>query len=561
MSRFARLIVALLVLAPLAEAGVRDSLHNLSTSGPGNVKASSADRICIFCHVSHSSGSNAALWSRGTSTASYIPYASSTAIAQPGQPTGDSLLCLSCHDGTIALGEIVNRGNPISMAGGNNRMPQGKGLTGTDLSDDHPISFEYSPGLALQNGELVLPGNISSSLPLDSNGELQCTTCHEAHDSIYDKLLRLPNIGSRLCVECHQETGWTQSSHSQSAAGWNGRPPNPWRDSEFATVGDNGCGNCHLPHNATGGPRLLKFQAEEQNCADCHNGNVAGKDVMALFDRFSSHRVGDTTLVHDPVEPAIVDVRHVECADCHDPHATQSTRIQGDTPANVRGVNLAGLEVSPAASTFEICLRCHGDSTDQPPARTPRQHAQANIRLKIQLNNPSFHPVAGPGRNLDVPSLITPLTEQSIVGCTDCHNSNSAASVGGNGPEGPHGSAFEPILARNYLTMDNTPESASAYALCYSCHSRDSILGDESFSEHNRHVRGEDTPCNACHDPHGVSATQGNDTNNSHLINFDTSIVFPNGGGLLGFTDQGDRAGSCDLMCHGEEHNSVEYQP
>ena len=212
-----------------------------------------------------------------------------------------------------------------------------------------------------------------------------------------------------------------------------------------------------------------------------------------------------------------------------------------------------------ATFTYEICLRCHGDSTDQPPARTPRQHEQSNMRLKIQPDNPSFHPVAAIGRNNDVPSLISPLTEQSTINCIDCHNSNQARSVGGTGPEGPHGSAFGPILARNYVTVDNSPESPSNYALCYNCHSRDSILGDESFAEHDKHIREENTPCNICHDPHGVSATQGNLTNNTHLINFDTSVVSASSNGLLRFVDQGSRTGSCDLLCHGEDHDNFNY--
>jgi hypothetical protein len=181
------------------------------------------------------------------------------------------------------------------------------------------------------------------------------------------------------------------------------------------------------------------------------------------------------------------------------------------------------------------------------------------MRLKIQVGNPSFHPIAGVGQNSDVPSLINPWTEQSMMSCTDCHNSSQAQSAGGSGPEGPHGSTFEPILVRNYQTIDNTPESASNYALCYGCHSRDSILNDESFPEHDKHIRGEDTPCNICHDPHGVSSTQGNATNNSHLINFDISIVSPNQNGLLQFVDNGDRAGSCDLSCHGEDHDNFNY--
>ena len=553
-------VVVCVMIATSAAAGVRDTLHNLSSSGPGNVRANLADRICEFCHISHSSRTGGALWNRRNSSVVYTPYSSSTAVAQPGQPTGTSVLCLSCHDGTIALGQVLNRAAPHSMAGGISLMPPGRSRQGTDLSDDHPISFEYSDNLAAQNGELASPDAIGNLLPLDMSGQLQCTTCHDPHDSPNGQLLRMPRAGSSLCTACHEETGWQQSSHSLSTATWNRRPPDPWRDNAYTTVADNGCENCHVSHAAEAGPRLLKREAEENNCSSCHNGNVASQDIIDLFNQFSSHRVGDTQLVHDPAEPAIVQSRHVECVDCHDPHATRSSRGPGETPNNVRGVNLAGVEIAQARFTYEICLRCHGDSPNQPAARTPRQHDQPNMRLKIQSGNPSFHPVATIGRSTDVPSLIEPLNEQSRIDCTDCHNSNDAASAGGSGPEGPHGSVFEPILVRNYATLDNTPESASNYALCYGCHSRDSILADESFAEHDKHIRGADTPCNVCHDPHGVSSTQGNSTNNSHLINFDTSVVAPNGSGLLQFVDTGDRSGSCDLMCHGEEHNSLEYQ-
>jgi predicted CXXCH cytochrome family protein len=560
----ARIYIILFVLGvmlPLSSgAGVKDTVHNLSVSGPGNVKSVDAVAVCDFCHISHSPVKNKGLWNRSKSQAVYIPYTSSTAVANPGQPTGTSVMCLSCHDGTIALGKVLNRGTPLAMAAGaGGRMPPGKGLQGTDLSDDHPISFHYSSGLASQNGELAIPGTISDQLPLDRNGELQCTTCHDPHDSPYEKLLRMSNLGSQICVECHQETGWLQSSHSQSFASWNGQNQNPWPDSAFVTVADNACKNCHVPHNAEGGPRLLNNVAEEEVCADCHNGNVATDDLISLLKESSAHQVTDTTGIHDPAEPAVIRDRHVECGDCHDPHATQSNRSPGDVPVNVRGVSIGGGEVSSANFIYEICLRCHGDSPNQPPSRTPRQHDQANIRLKIQPANPSFHPVASMGQNSNVPSLITPLNEQSMISCIDCHNSSTARSAGGSGPEGPHGSAFEPILVRNYETIDNTPESASNYALCYGCHSRDSILNDESFLLHGKHVRDEETPCNVCHDPHGISNTQGNSTNNSNLINFDTSIVFPNTVGQLGFTDLGDRQGSCNLLCHNKDHENLDY--
>jgi predicted CXXCH cytochrome family protein len=550
------------LLLPLSSsAGVVDTVHNLSVSGPGNVKSVNAVAVCDFCHISHSPVNNKGLWNRSDSQAVYIPYSSSTAVANPGQPTGTSVMCLSCHDGTIALGKVVSRGTAFQMAAGaGGRMPPGKGLQGTDLSDDHPISFRYSSVLASQNGELAMPGNISNQLPLDRNGELQCTTCHDAHDSPYEKLLRMSNVGSQICVECHKETGWLQSSHSQSFASWNGRNPNPWPGSDLVTVADNACESCHVPHNADGGPRLLKNTVEEDVCADCHNGNVAADDLMSLFRESSAHEVADSAGIHDPVAPAVLQDRHVECADCHDPHATRANRSPGDTPANVRGVTIGGSEVSASSFTYEICLRCHGDSPEQVAPRTPRQHDQTNIRLKIQPANPSFHPIASVGQNPDVPSLINPLNEQSLITCGDCHNSSAARSAGGSGPEGPHGSAFEPILVRDYRTLDNTPESPSNYALCYGCHSRDSILNDESFAEHDKHIRGENTPCNICHDPHGISNTQGNINNNSHLINFDTSIVSPRGNGDLRFEDQGRFAGTCYLVCHGEDHDNFDYQ-
>jgi len=213
----------------------------------------------------------------------------------------------------------------------------------------------------------------------------------------------------------------------------------------------------------------------------------------------------------------------------------------------------------PIKDGYEVCLRCHGDSPGQLAARTARQVNQANVRLKLQQNNPSFHPLAGPGRNANVPSLIAPMTEQSVIDCIDCHNSNSSGSAGGSGPEGPHGSDFDSLLVRNYSTLDNSQESPSNYALCYGCHDRDSILNDQSFSEHDKHIRGADTPCNVCHDPHGVSSTQGNNVNNSHLINFDSSVVTPNQNGLMRFTDGGAQSGSCDLSCHGEDHDNETY--
>ena len=153
-----------------------------------------------------------------------------------------------------------------------------------------------------------------------------------------------------------------------------------------------------------------------------------------------------------------------------------------------------------------------------------------------------------------MPSLIAPLTEASVIYCTDCH-----ASDGSESPAGPHGSAYQAQLKYRYLTADYTVESASAYELCYSCHSRNSILGDESFDDHDKHIRDLETPCNACHDPHGISHTQGNSTNNAHLINFDLGIVSPSLNGSLRYESLGQFSGRCFLNCHGRNHMGMHY--
>ncbi|MCX7016040.1 MAG: hypothetical protein NTW86_26370 [Candidatus Sumerlaeota bacterium] len=99
-------LAALCLLNAARGATIINSRHNLSVSGPGPVRALSEERVCIFCHTPHGGRADAPLWNRRDSAAAYIPYDSPTLKALPGQPTGSSKLCLSCHDGTIAMGDL-----------------------------------------------------------------------------------------------------------------------------------------------------------------------------------------------------------------------------------------------------------------------------------------------------------------------------------------------------------------------------------------------------------------------------------------------------------------------
>ena len=145
---FAIFSIALAATAQAQQSSIINSPHNLSASGPGAIRASNEQEICIFCHTPHNSAPVQPLWNRNMPVTAYTPYTSNSLDAVPGQPTGSSKLCLSCHDGTIALGSVLSRQQGIAMVGGITTLPPGKSNLGTDLSDDHPISFRYDSTLA-----------------------------------------------------------------------------------------------------------------------------------------------------------------------------------------------------------------------------------------------------------------------------------------------------------------------------------------------------------------------------------------------------------------------------
>ena len=544
----------------LAQSSIVNTVHNLSTSGPGSIKAESETRICIFCHAPHSKSPRTPLWNRPDPGSYYTLYSSSTLNANPGQPDGSSIQCLSCHDGTVALGAVLSEPQPITMAGGVTTMPAGNTNLGTDLSDDHPVTFVYDANLASSDGELADPSTLPSTIPLENN-RVECGSCHDAHNNVNGNFLRVSNRNSELCMDCHQKNYWDNCSHKLSNATWNGNGNDPWFHTDYTTVSENGCENCHNPHNASGKERLLNYLNEEDNCLNCHNGNVASTDIQAELNKPYRHDVTAYSQIHDPQEEATVQTRHVECQDCHNPHAVQQASASAPNAngyiQGVKGVDTNGNAVATIQYEYELCYRCHADSPDKPASPTQRQIEQNNVRLEFDLSNPSYHPIEGPGKNTNVQSLIPPLTESSTIYCTDCH-----ASDGSNAPAGPHGSIYPHILKYRYETADYTSESYQAYELCYQCHDRDKIFNGNHFSRkiHKKHVQEEKAPCNICHDPHGISASQGNSTNNSHLINFDTSVVSPDGKtGRLEFIDQGDYKGECYLRCHGENHSPKSY--
>ena len=82
---------------------VSQTVHNLSVSGPGAVRAQAETQVCIFCHAPHNTSQVKPLWNRAMSVANYTIYQSSTLDALPGQPTGSDHTSLINFDTTIVF--------------------------------------------------------------------------------------------------------------------------------------------------------------------------------------------------------------------------------------------------------------------------------------------------------------------------------------------------------------------------------------------------------------------------------------------------------------------------
>ena len=318
MGRILRLVGLLTIAALLASnanaeriSDIRNTKHNFSAtvvpSLPGGesrvVQASEESQICAFCHTPHGAtqAPRAPLWNRQLSGATYTPYSSTSMEAiDVGQPNAKSKLCLSCHDGTLAIGAVnvlngVQRPT-INMIGTSpdGTIPPGEGgrsgftrRLGVDLTNDHPISFTYDSAQAVRDGELRdpavephlgerFPGH-KPLLPLE-DGQMECVTCHDPHlrDASGEniKFLRVNRFQEAtpvegtfdqandiICLACHEKAGWADSAHANYLVADETYTDAAAKVREFPRdmpVWRAACLNCHDPHTVQGARRLLR---------------------------------------------------------------------------------------------------------------------------------------------------------------------------------------------------------------------------------------------------------------------------------------------------------------
>jgi len=438
-------------------AGIVNTKHNLSASGPGSIKATSEQEICVFCHFPHNANPSDPLWNHELSGQTYTPYSSGTLFAAaPGQPTGRSKLCLSCHDGTIAVGSLrhMPRGGGAGTVVGLENTLSGAGssfVLGSDLSDDHPVSLNYDTG----NIELAPIATLEANgIKLD-NGQIQCGSCHDPHSEVYPKFLRKPytegGYGAVLCRTCHDKEYWSTVAnmpHRESLNQWNGVGDNPWHlpghnlpNDPNSTPKANSCESCHQPHGGSD-QRLVKSYGKgygiSQVCLACHNGNVAtGKNIEASLGKAYAHPVMDPAYAwrHQPeriggkVREQASNLganRHAECMDCHNPHAVSAgvspnindiggtSNLASNVLKGVWGVEpvwpgnwgqvVSFTEVDDIQYQYQLCLKCHsyyafGTNPPVEPNGQPYYTTLTDQAIEFNPNNASYHPVAAQGKN------------------------------------------------------------------------------------------------------------------------------------------------------------------
>lgn len=186
------LLAWLLLLAGTmaANAGILGSKHDFSARGWGS------NEICVFCHAPHNNAAAVPLWNRQLTTATYTLYSSPTLQRAPMQPRAPSKLCLSCHDGTVAIDSFGGRSGGQTISGPAN--------LGTDLANDHPTSVYWDhQTLGAGTPSCFNCHFAARNLPF-FNRHMECASCHEPHNStVAAKMLRKTLDGSAICFHCH----------------------------------------------------------------------------------------------------------------------------------------------------------------------------------------------------------------------------------------------------------------------------------------------------------------------------------------------------------------------
>jgi predicted CXXCH cytochrome family protein len=190
----------------IAQTGIANSAHDF-VDGVGfdnDNWAIAAATICSACHTPHNAGGSTLLWNHEESGVAYANNINTVFGTTWGTPDGTSILCLSCHDGTVALENFGGTTTGTTQLTANLQI--GDGAT---LADNHPISLDYDD-TAGGGSEFVDEATVDASnirlYGSAGNFRIQCGSCHDVHNKASvagTALLRLD--GTQICQACHDK--------------------------------------------------------------------------------------------------------------------------------------------------------------------------------------------------------------------------------------------------------------------------------------------------------------------------------------------------------------------
>lgn len=258
-------LISLLALAGLAAGityagqpaatGVTGSIHDMNVwANSYGGEPDEFGRVCVFCHTPHNATpiddelNPTPLWNHEFSAQDF-----STGVYQWATPentvltvedplVGPSRLCMSCHDGVVAVDQ---HGPSRAYAGSLTLTGDAAVGRGGDLTDDHPIGFSYGQALVARNtsglnfielvpkeymfASAVTPSGTAGTYDtvvraqggrlisdvLYQGDVMTCASCHEVHNKENVKqdvgtkgyqpnyLLYAKEKDSLICLSCH----------------------------------------------------------------------------------------------------------------------------------------------------------------------------------------------------------------------------------------------------------------------------------------------------------------------------------------------------------------------
>lgn len=207
-------VMAAAVLAAPAMAGLAGSRHDFTATG--GTPVTGVTEMCVTCHVPHRPLMNVPLWAHALSTYSYQLYNTNASYNRPNSAAYDaspanlsgsrSRLCLSCHDGTVAVAGTTyipaTDSHNILWSDGAATGGQGSANPNPGLKGSHPIAVNYATVRTNQPTEFKdITADPDVKLELS---KVQCTSCHNPHNKFSNMLVK-SNAGSAVCLTCHNK--------------------------------------------------------------------------------------------------------------------------------------------------------------------------------------------------------------------------------------------------------------------------------------------------------------------------------------------------------------------